>query len=101
MDMTPVESSQIAKLGYEAGAEYPLAIEFTPNKKQQAAGRPGSVYEYAGVTPELFAAFLGAKDDPDYLSIGKFFDKVIKSHPELYPYRKVKPAPANGELFPE
>jgi hypothetical protein len=91
MEWTIVDSSQIAKLGYEEGAEYPLGIEFTPNKKQKAAGLPGSVYEYQNVTPQLFAEFIGAKESPDYLSIGKFFDRIIKSNPEAYPFRKVEP----------
>lgn len=84
MEWQAVKSSQIAKLGYEPEAEYPLGIWFQPNKKQVAAGQQGSVYEYANVTPELFAAFLSAE------SVGKFFEANIKAHPLTYPYRKVE-----------
>ena len=97
MEWTAVESHQIAKIGYAEGAEYPLGIEFKPNKKQQAAGQPGSVYEYQNVEPWLFAEFLAAE------SKGKFFEAHIKNRPDLYPYRKVEPAkpvdPIDAPLF--
>jgi len=90
MEWTKVDSSQIDKIGYEDGAEYPLGIWFTPNKKQKAADLPGSIYEYANVDAMLYRGFLGAKTNPDFdNSIGKFFDKVIKAFPDLYPFRKV------------
>lgn len=93
MEWIQVESSQIACLGYEPEAEYPLGVKFTPTKKQAAAGQTGSVYEYANVTPQLFRGLIEAKVDPAYLSHYKFFDKHIKSQPELYPFRKVEPDP--------
>jgi hypothetical protein len=85
MQWTKVESSQIDCLAYDGSAEYPLSIRFK-NKK----GGEQSVYEYANVTPELFSTFVNAVNDPDYdFSCGKFFERVIKSKPDLYPYRKV------------
>ena len=91
MNWIPVESSQISHLGYEPEAEYPLGIKFKPNKKQAAAGQPGSIYEYANVTPETFMGFLNAKNDPLYdFSIGKFFEQRIKNRPDLYQYRRVE-----------
>jgi hypothetical protein len=83
MDWIPVESSQIACLGYEPEAEYPLGVMFKPTRKQQAAGQPGAVYEYAGITAQLFAEFMAAE------SKGQFFDRRIKGFAGQYPYRKV------------
>jgi hypothetical protein len=86
-----VESSQIAELGYESGADYPLGILFPPNKKQKAAGEPGSEYHYANVPFDVedengvsFQAFSEAE------SIGSFFGQRIKSRPDLYPFVKVE-----------
>jgi len=105
------ESSQIAEIGYESGADYPLGIKFPPNKKQKAAGESGSEYHYANVTPELHAEFLAAKDNPDYRnSIGVFFGQRIKPYPSQFPFVKVEaenppqpPSSPNGvgaaELF--
>ena len=94
MQWTAVESSQISEIGYESGAEYPLGIKFPPNKKQTAAGLPGSEYRYKNVSPELHAQLLAAKDNPVYNnSIGTFFGKVIKGYADLYPYVKVESDP--------
>jgi hypothetical protein len=51
MNYTAVTSSQIAAVGYDPET-LTLGIQFTPTKKQVAAGQQGSVYHYAGVTPE-------------------------------------------------
>jgi hypothetical protein len=89
MKWIPVDGSQISHIGYEPGADYPLGVMFKPNKKQTAAGQPGSVYEYANVSPELFQAFAEAKTNPSFeFSFGKFFERVIKAYPLTYPYRK-------------
>ena len=94
MQWQAVDSSQISEIGYESGAEYPLGIKFPPNKKQQAAGAPGSEYHYANVTPELYAQLLAAKDNPVYNnSIGTFFGKIIKAYADLYPFVKVESDP--------
>ena len=87
MQWKAVDSSQISEIGYESGAEYPLGIKFTPNKKQAVSGLPGSEYHYANVTPELYAEFLTAE------SIGSFFGQNIKSNPHLYPFIKVEVDP--------
>ena len=84
MEWIAVESSQISHLGYEPEAEYPLGVKFKPTRKQQAAGQPGSIYEYAGVTPQLFTQFRYAE------SIGRFFEAEIKNRPDLFPYRKTE-----------
>lgn len=98
MEWIAVESSQIACIGYAPEAEYPLGVMFKPTKKQTAAGQSGSVYEYRNVVPELFTAFLGAKDDILYGSVGKFFERVIKSDPIQFPFRKVETAVDMGTL---
>ena len=87
MQWQKVDSSQISEIGYESRAEYPLGIKFSPNKKQVAAGEPGSEYHYKNITPELHAEFLAAE------SIGLFFAKNIKSRPDLYPFLKVEADP--------
>lgn len=76
--MDAVESSQIAAIGHDSETNT-LSIQFSPKKD----GTPGSVYHYANFDAEAFAAFKGAA------SIGAHFGKVIKPHPELFPYVKV------------
>lgn len=80
-----VESSQIALVGYEEGAEYPLGIRFTPTKKQKEAGQGGSEYEYANVSPEMYAELAQAE------SVGSYFGKNIKPFPEQFPFKKIEP----------
>lgn len=75
--MDSVESSQIAGIGYDAASQT-LAIQF---KAKGAA--PGSLYHYANVSAEDFAAFRDAE------SIGSHFYREIKPHKEKFPYRKV------------
>ena len=99
MQWQAVDSSQISEIGYESGAEYPLGIKFPQTKKQKENMKngkpfplPGSEYHYANVTPEMYAEFLAAKENPEYNnSIGVFFGRVIKGRPELYPFVKVEP----------
>ena len=80
-----VESSQIEQVGYDAETET-LGIRFKPTKKQQEAKQPGGEYHYANASDDLFGKFVAAE------SVGKFFDRHIKSQPELYPFRKVETA---------
>ena len=103
MQWQAVDSSQISEIGYESGAEYPLGIRFPPNKKQQAAGEPGSEYHYKGVAHDMFVALSEAE------SVGKFFGDYIKRFPDVYPFVKVEtenpPQPPSspnggGSLFP-
>jgi len=91
MQWQAVDSSQIAEIGYEIGARYPLGVRFPPNKKQIAAGEPGGEYHYENVSPELHALLLAAKDNPAYNnSIGVFFGRIIKNRPDLYQFVKVE-----------
>jgi hypothetical protein len=83
--MDSIESSQIDAIGYDAETQT-LAIQF---KAKGAA--PGSLYHYANVTPDDFAAFRDAE------SIGSHFYKHIKPFKDKYPYVKVESAPAVTE----
>jgi len=71
--MTPVESSQIARIGYDATTNT-LAIEFAR----------GGLYHYDNVTPELYAKMQAAE------SKGSFFFKEIKPFTKEYPYRRIQ-----------
>lgn len=62
MDMQPVKSSLIAKVGYD-GPTKTLAVEFAK----------GDVYHYTDVTPKQFADLQGAK------SIGAHFGEHIRA----------------------
>jgi hypothetical protein len=61
MEMKPVTSSNIAEVGYDPQS-LTLGVRFTN----------GSLYHYAGVTPEKHAEFVGAE------SIGKHFGAQIR-----------------------
>lgn len=75
--MVPVTSNQVAAVGYHAGTKT-LAVTFTRGA--------GAIYHYAGVEPEMHAAFVGAE------SIGTYFGKHIKA----LPFKKF-PAPKPAE----
>lgn len=61
--MTPVESSQIAAIGYDA-ATHTLQVDFTKN--------PDRIYQYHDVSAEAFAGLEGAE------SKGSFFYGHVK-----------------------
>lgn len=75
--MDSVESSQIHAIGYDA-ASNTLAIQF------KSKTGIGSVYHYANVTGEDFAAFRDAE------SIGSHFYKHIKPFPDKFPYTRIE-----------
>lgn len=77
--MIEVQSKQIRSIGYGGGV---LAIEFAP----RAGEARGSVYEYQGVTKDMFEDFLAAQ------SKGNYFYNHIKNDKEKYPFKKVKNA---------
>ncbi len=70
--MQPVESSQIAAIGYEQTQQV-LRVEF----------KNGALYEYQNVEPETHASLMAAE------SVGSLFNQVIKKNPGKYPYQKV------------
>lgn len=72
IEMTPVKSSQLAKVGYDKDSQT-LAIEF----------HGGSVYHYANFTPEDNAALMGAE------SLGSHFIRKIKPQTERFPYTRI------------
>lgn len=70
--MIPVESSNIAAMGYDPYAQV-LRVEFVS----------GPIYEYSSVLPEVYALLLNAP------SIGTLFAATVRADKELYPYRRV------------
>ena len=74
----PVESSQIAEIGYDASTAT-LGIRFKPGKKS-----PASEYHYANVPVGTHHALITAE------SVGTYFGQNIKSRPDLYPFVKVE-----------
>lgn len=81
IDMTPVASSQLCEIGY-CGASNTLAIRFL------SKGKPGNLYHYGHVSPDLFHEFSGAE------SLGTFFGRHIKNARDddgnlLYPFQKI------------
>jgi len=74
MQRIPVDSSNIASIGYDAQAQV-LEIEFRRKGQEQ-----GPVYQYLQVPLEVWEGLL---DSP---SKGKYFSDQIKGR---YPYRKV------------
>lgn len=75
-----VQSSQIHSIGFDAESNT-LAIRFYRGYGRDQV--PGSLYHYANVTAEDFAAFRDAE------SLGKHFGKHIKPFPDKYPYQKI------------
>lgn len=69
MNRQPVESSQIASIGYDA-ATNTLEIDF----------KRGGVYQYSGFPAAEWARFKGAE------STGSFFYRNIKGK---YPFKKI------------
>ncbi len=69
MSRTPVQSTSIRSLGYDATRRV-LEVEF----------RRGAVYEYAGVPPRVFEALLTAE------SVGQTFMELVR---DRYDYERV------------
>lgn len=79
--MKPVESSQLAAIGYHPETKT-LAIEFKSHAKPGAPPRKNSVYHYANVDQEEWDAFQAAK------SHGAHFYAHIKPFTEKFPFNK-------------
>lgn len=82
VELQSVESSQIHSIGHHAESGT-LAIRF-----KSKDGFPTSLYHYANVSTDDFAAFRGAE------SIGSHFYMHIKPFADKYPYVKVESKPA-------
>lgn len=65
IDLSPVDSSKLAAVGYDAGTQT-LAVTFKTGN---------ALYHYANVTPDQYAAFIGAE------SVGKHFIAHFQSAP--------------------
>jgi hypothetical protein len=74
MERTPVQSSQIASIGYDA-EKREMEIEFHGKKEA-----PGDVYRYYDVAPGTYQQMIAAK------SIGSFFGKEVRGQ---YTYKKM------------
>ena len=83
MQRTPVTSSQISSIGYDATTKT-LEIEF----KRFKPGFSGSVYQYADVPPEAHEGLIGSE------SIGIAFKSQIKG---IYEYKRVGEPQPIGE----
>lgn len=77
MTRTPVSSSQIVSMGHDALTNV-LEIEFKGH-----GGKPGSVYQYQNVPEHIYKLLIGSE------SVGKYFGRVIKPHPDMYPFKKI------------
>ena len=72
MDMKAVDSSNLVAIGYDA-----------EDKRFRVTFRSGATYDYLNVEPETHAALIGAD------SVGSAFHRLIRTHPETYPYLRV------------
>lgn len=83
IELAPVESSQLAAVGYDA-ATATLAIRF--NGK---GDKPGSLYHYANFGETDWAALRDAE------SKGSHFIRQIKPHADRYPCVRIIEAPVD------
>lgn len=79
MTRQPVESSQIAAIGYDP-TRRELDIEFHSRRE----GVANSVYRYRNVTQDDHAALMRSE------SIGRHFGQHIKPNAEKYPFEKIQ-----------
>lgn len=89
--MAPVTSSQIAAIGHDAENNH-LYVQFHPSKKEQEAGKAGSVYRYDNFEASHHAALLGHDEKcqtREGHSIGSHFIHNVKRKPEDHPYLRV------------
>lgn len=71
IEMEAVSSESAKKLGWK---DKTLAVEY----------KGGGLYHYDGVPKRLYVLIR------DAVSIGKALDKLIKKHPDKYPFRKIR-----------
>lgn len=71
MERLPVESSNLASVGYDPESAV-LEIEF----------KSGGIYEYSGVPQSVYDGLINAE------SKGKYFHRYIKN--SEYPYSKIR-----------
>lgn len=72
MNWIPVKSSNISAVRY-LEASKTLEVNFTS----------GTIYEYANVPAGVYDEMMAAE------SLGGAFNRLIRRHPEAYPYRQV------------
>ncbi len=81
--LVDVASSQIHSIGHDP-ATNTLAVRF--RKGYGAKREPGSLYHYANVSSEQFAAFRDAD------SLGKHFGTHFKPHRDKHPFVRIDEA---------
>lgn len=79
IELTPVNSRQIAAVGHDAPTET-LAIQF-----HGKGDKPGSIYHYSPVPAGMYQGLISAE------SVGKFFGAHIKGKDGIK-YQRVEPA---------
>lgn len=84
IQMTPCNSSLINARGYDP-ATRTLALQF-----KVKGGKPGAIYHYADVPPEMYAELCDAP------SVGKFFGERVKANP-AHPHERVAEPPEEDE----
>ena len=72
MNLNPVESSNIAAIGYNA-ATLELQVKF----------KTGAIYSYANVEQPVHEQIMNAE------SVGSEFSRLVKSNPGKYPFKKI------------
>lgn len=82
--MEAIESALISHRGHDA-EKHIMTIRF-----RTKTGVPGSVYEYANVSPKLYADAIAYKNDKGEVSFGQFMNRYIKADPKRYPFRKLE-----------
>lgn len=88
--MTPVTSSQIQAIGYDAATKT-LAVRFVdkPAKGDKPA-EAGSLYHYANVELDQFLEFSEAE------STGSYFIRKIKPNSKAHPYTRINETTQDG-----
>lgn len=86
MDLTPVNSSQLAAVGYDPDTQT-LHIKFKDRTSAKTGvTTPGATYAYDGVPAHVHAGLLAADADPA-LSVGSHFGAHVKGGG--YVFRKI------------
>lgn len=85
MHMEEIESSLISHRGYDPERQI-LNIRF-----RSKTGVPGSLYQYGGVTPQIYQEGLTyVNPRTGEVSFGSWFGAVVKKDERRFPYRKLE-----------
>lgn len=84
VEMEAIDSSLISHRGHSSD-DHILHIRF-----RTKTGVPGSLYEYANVSPALYAEGLAYINDKGDASFGQWFNRTVKIDPKRHPFRKLE-----------